>query len=535
MGAIFSYAIASSLLLCMGYLAYKWIMAGERQHGCNRATLYIIYALALTLPAFAGGWEDMLHSASNSQNAAIELGNLSGGLILREKPAEASAYTVPIILTYIYAAGVILTLIYSLAGAFQLVSIIRECEKVRKGNYILVISERNDIAPFSWLNYYVMSRNDYETAGEIISIHERRHLRLWHWVDLLFVQIVDIFQWFNPAAWLMGEEFKTVHEYQADEAVMASGTNLRQYQTLLIKKAVGTRFQVLANSLNHSKLKKRVTMMYKSKPSKLRRFGALLLIPAMGIGCAVIEIPAVASVLDKTAEVSFISADNGKVSDFSANQVHESVEIFNNPTQQPSFAEEDPTLHENTHSDSMDEKTINNDGAYSESITEIPDNKKISSNNDPTQSNNQGIFYATFTPTESAAPQSDSKEKEKGEKEVYVAVEKQAEFPGGIAALMNWLSMNIRYPEKAYKENIQGRVIVKFIIEKDGKVSNPTIVRGIDPELDKESIRVVKEMPAWQPAENNGKAVASYFNLPISFKLTDDSAKKEDTTTPPAK
>lgn len=515
MGAIFSYAIASSLLLCMGYLAYKWIMAGERQHGCNRATLYIIYALALTLPAFAGGWEDMLHSASNSQNAAIELGNLSGGLILREKPAETSAYTVPIILTYIYAAGVILTLIYSLAGAFQLVSIIREGEKVRKGNYILVISERNDIAPFSWLNYYVMSRNDYETAGEIISIHERRHLRLWHWVDLLFVQIVDIFQWFNPAAWLMGEEFKTVHEYQADEAVMASGTNLRQYQTLLIKKAVGTRFQVLANSLNHSKLKKRVTMMYKSKPSKLRRFGALLLIPAMGIGCAVIEIPAVASVLDKTAEVSFISADNGKVSDFSANLVTEAEEKVNFNAQE-TLAEPLATNFQEAQAEPAEE--VPSQPSEPDVSKEAPETASVANNSSESQ---------TFVQTNSLS--------DKEEKEVYVAVEKQAEFPGGIAALMNWLSMNIRYPEKAYKENIQGRVIVKFIIEKDGKVSNPTIVRGIDPELDKESIRVVKEMPAWQPAENNGKAVASYFNLPISFKLTDDSAKKEDTTTPPAK
>lgn len=515
MGAIFSYAIASSLLLCMGYLAYKWIMAGERQHGCNRATLYIIYALALTLPAFAGGWEDMLHSASNSQNAAIEFGNLSGGLILREKPAEASAYTVPIILTYIYAAGVILTFIYSLAGAFQLVSIIREGEKVRKGNYILVISERNDIAPFSWLNYYVMSRNDYETAGEIISIHEKRHLRLWHWVDLLFVQIVDIFQWFNPAAWLMGEEFKTVHEYQADEAVMASGTNLRQYQTLLIKKAVGTRFQVLANSLNHSKLKKRVTMMYKSKPSKLRRFGALLLIPAMGIGCAVIEIPAVASVLDKTAEVSFISADNGKVSDFSANLVTEAEEKVNFNAQE-TFAEPLATNFQEAQTEPAEE--VPSEPSEPDVRKEAPETTSVANNSSESQTSDQSNSIS-----------------DKEEKEVYVAVEKQAEFPGGIAALMNWLSMNIRYPEKAYKENIQGRVIVKFIIEKDGKVSNPTIVRGIDPELDKESIRVVKEMPAWQPAENNGKAVASYFNLPISFKLTDDSAKKEDTTTPPAK
>ena len=97
---------------------------------------------------------------------------------------------------------------------------------------------------------------------------------------------------------------------------------------------------------------------------------------------------------------------------------------------------------------------------------------------------------------------------------------------------MNWLSMNIRYPEKAYKDNIQGKVVVKFIIGKDGKVSDPSILKGVDPELDKEALRVISEMPEWKPAESNGKAVASYYNLPISFKLVDDSEQTEKTETP---
>lgn len=105
------------------------------------------------------------------------------------------------------------------------------------------------------------------------------------------------------------------------------------------------------------------------------------------------------------------------------------------------------------------------------------------------------------------------------EDEIFVAVEQQAEFPGGMAALMKWLINNIRYPEAAQQNDVQGRVIVKFVVEKDGSVSQAQIVKGVDKDLDKEALRVVNKMPKWQAGKNNGVAVRSYFTLPVSFKL----------------
>lgn len=105
------------------------------------------------------------------------------------------------------------------------------------------------------------------------------------------------------------------------------------------------------------------------------------------------------------------------------------------------------------------------------------------------------------------------------EDEIFVAVEQQAEFPGGQAALMKWLGNNIRYPESAQQNDIQGRVIVKFVVEKDGSIGQATIAKGVDRDLDREAIRVVKKMPKWQPGKNNGVAVRSYFTLPVTFKL----------------
>lgn len=88
-----------------------------------------------------------------------------------------------------------------------------------------------------------------------------------------------------------------------------------------------------------------------------------------------------------------------------------------------------------------------------------------------------------------------------------------------MSALMKWLSNNIRYPEAAQQNDVQGRVIVKFVVEKDGSVSQAQILKGVDKDLDKEALRVVNKMPKWQAGKNNGVSVRSYFTLPVNFKL----------------
>lgn len=111
-------------------------------------------------------------------------------------------------------------------------------------------------------------------------------------------------------------------------------------------------------------------------------------------------------------------------------------------------------------------------------------------------------------------------EKHEPEK-IFTAVEQQAAFPGGQAALMKWLSNNLRYPERAQQNDIQGRVIVKFVVNADGSIEQASVVKGVDKDLDAEALRVVRKMPKWQPGKNNGVAVRSYFTLPVTFKLAE--------------
>ncbi len=134
----------------------------------------------------------------------------------------------------------------------------------------------------------------------------------------------------------------------------------------------------------------------------------------------------------------------------------------------------------------------------------------------------ESLANEAFSSTAEAASDQD-----KDNRDVFVAVETMAEYPGGMEALMHYLMNNIRYPEEAYKNDIQGRVIIKFVIEKDGAVTNAEVVKGVSPELDQEALRVVSSLPKWNPGKVGGKDVASYFTLPVNFRIQKDEPKKE--------
>ena len=111
------------------------------------------------------------------------------------------------------------------------------------------------------------------------------------------------------------------------------------------------------------------------------------------------------------------------------------------------------------------------------------------------------------------------KERDEEEEEIFVVVENQPEFPGGQAAMMKFLSENIKYPVIAQENGIQGRVICNFVVERDGSITDVQVVRGVDPSLDKEAVRVIQSMPKWKPGMQRGKPVRVRFTLPVVFRL----------------
>ena len=440
MGELMSFTLTSGIILLSMYLPYRLLLAGEKQHRLNRVILLAIYMAAIViplvrpvaLPGISG-----IEAGAATAETGIAIGRLSGGL------TEHSGTAWMRVLLWIYIAGAAVALVWLVWAYARLTVIIWNGKKIKMEGYTLVVTGNKNFSPFSWRGYVVVEKTSDATEYPAIMIHEMRHLSSCHDIDLMLAQLYAVLVWYNPVSWLMIDELKTVHEYEADEAVIASGLNLRDYQMLLIKKAVGARLPSLANSLNHSKLQKRITMMYQSKSRTAGKLGSLVLVPALAIGIAVVSIPAVASVISGASETTLLDSDS-KVSKISA-------------------------ISANT-----------------ESVAEM----------------------------RTSAPASYNK--------VFTTVEKLAEFPGGIEAMMKWLQYNVKYPKEAEKAGEQGKAVVKFTVNKDGSISNATIIKSVSPSIDKEALRVVTSMPKWKPAENGGKKVACWYTLPVSFRLAPD-------------
>ena len=111
------------------------------------------------------------------------------------------------------------------------------------------------------------------------------------------------------------------------------------------------------------------------------------------------------------------------------------------------------------------------------------------------------------------------KQQEAEQNKVFDVVEQQPQYPGGMGALNQWLASNIKYPVMAAENGIEGRVVVQFVVERDGSVSGVHVVRGVDPSLDKEATRVVSQMPKWIPGKQNGSAVRVKYTVPVTFRL----------------
>ena len=329
MGTIFSYAIFSSIILAILYLAYKLAMSGTATLKLNRVILLSIFVLSAITPILAIILAD-IWSVGNP--ALAESGILmTDGMTIAAGNAESS--NLFNILLAVYLLGTAIVFLFSLSSLISLSRIIRKGEHRKSNGFRIILAYDVKYSPFSIGKTIVMSPKDYAESGGLILLHEESHIRLKHYVDLIIAQLFCTFQWFNPAAWLMRSELREVHEFQADASVKnTSGVDIREYQFLLIKKAGGMKFPHLANSLNHSNLKKRITMMLNKKNKTVASYlRPLVILPALAAAILVMDIPAVAAVLDEAGNAGVVIESLGAVPGsvetvtVSADKVSESV------------------------------------------------------------------------------------------------------------------------------------------------------------------------------------------------------------------
>lgn len=287
------YSLKAAGCLAVFYLFYKLLLSRDTLHRMNRVLLCGVLLLSFLLPLCVITVEKELPGVSAAGIDVIpenyfrrdmvfenRIPDDTRDLMITEEPEPApEPFDWGVLLGIIYFAGVFATLGWTVCNIVRVVRMTRRGQRIPLGNgSVLVLSDRIR-APFSWMRYVVMSEEDYACGGGTILVHEQAHQRLGHSWDLLLVDLLGCLQWFNPAMWLLRVELRAVHEYEADEQVLRCGVDAKDYQMLLIKKAVGGRWYSIANSLNHSNLKNRITMMLRKRSSRWARAKALYVLP----------------------------------------------------------------------------------------------------------------------------------------------------------------------------------------------------------------------------------------------------------------
>ena len=316
MGFFFVYILKSGVCLSLFYLFYRLLLSKETFYRFNRIALLGILVFSLLLPLI-----EVTKAPQNEINQAVL--TIEQLLVMAENHQQTQVTAVvegddlvdtwrsPVhwieIVLLFYIAGIFFLVCRNVYSLFRLVRLMNTAQRRQIDKHTVLLVHDRNVAPFSWMKFVVISRTDLEENGREILIHECAHIRKHHSWDLLIADICIFFQWFNPGAWLLKQELQNIHEYEADEAVINEGINARDYQLLLIKKAVGTRLYSMANSFNHSKLKKRITMMLKEKSNPWARLKYLYVLPLAAIAVTAFARPEIS---ERVEEISAVKVND---------------------------------------------------------------------------------------------------------------------------------------------------------------------------------------------------------------------------------
>ena len=440
------YSLKVGVCLAVFYLFFKLLLSRDTFHRFNRIVVLGAMFLSFVLPL----------CVITVYREIPVLPEIPDGEAVATVFAEPLSEPFPweMLAGAAFLLGAAATLLWTLCSLIGVLRLIRGGRRERLEDGAVLVRTERPVTPFSWGRYIVMSERDLAENGGAILLHERAHLRLRHSLDLIVTDVAGCLQWFNPAMWLLRRELRAIHEYEADEAVLDSGVDARSYQMLLIKKAAGGRWYSIANSFNHSKLKKRITMMLKEKSSPWARLKYLYVLPVAAIAVTAFARPEVSDKVEKISSV--------KVNDLAA----------------------------------------------------IVETKVAESAGDTTK------------PADVKYVPAEVRKRLKGTL-VFEVAEEMPEFPGGgMSALMSYLKDNMRYPASAKEKGTQGRVTVQFVVDKDGSIKEPKLLRSVDKDMDAEALRLISNMPKWKPGRQKGQPVAVKYTVPVMFSLDDDKLEK---------
>lgn len=463
------YLIKVNASIILFYLCYKLLFQRDTFWMLRRTYLMVSVLFSFIYPLFSiEGWlkkQEPIMSAISS----IQLDEL---VISPSGVRNLGLFTVENVLWAVFG---LVALFMTFHILIQFYTIVRRRLKGTKTSlmHIPIIRIDEKITPFSFFQWIFINPKLYsESETAVILEHELTHVRQFHSVDVIVAQIQKMFCWFNPAAWLLEREIRHNLEYLADNQVLNSGFEPKKYQYHLLSLSYEPAESKLGNQFNVSPIKKRIKMMNskKTKKSGLLKYALIIPIALVMLLMSTMQDMIAAtknSVLEQTPQEVKIPISSSKI----VQRKRTSVD-----SEKKGIAVAEIKEHKEKESAELDEIVV--------------------------------VGYS-----------SNEKQDSENDKKVFDVVEVPPVFAGGEKAMFEYLSKNIRYPVEAQKQKIQGRVVVQFVVNDEGKVSNAKIVYSIDTYLDAEALRIINAMPDWTPGKQGGKNVSVRYVLPIQFKL----------------
>ena len=545
------YVIKVSLTLAAFYLFYKLLCSRDTLHRSNRVLLLLLLILSSVIPFM---YVDLGMDSQEANEVFEELTmttepteDVTSASVAQESVSPNLWQQVPwrAVLVGCYLIGLVVCLVRFASSLLSIVRLIRgsQCQALPDGT--ILVTHTKDYSPFSWMRYIIVSERDLRDNRDMILAHERAHIRLGHSWDLLFVQLCATTQWFNPAAWLLKRELEAIHEYEADSDTLRQGFDARQYQLRLFEAAAGVKYSSFTNNFTNCSTKKRVIMMMKKQTSPWALLKALYVLPVGFVAVAVISCTSPKEKKDSGHLSNVMVHGDNPLLVFT---FEDSTEL-NIQGQQlnyngmPDFDYLKPCglTPENINSidalQSEESKALygerGSNGAVlfgvkgktaKEVFASLSDYAVETGSEEPLKVNLKktskgGVEGGTPFIYETTTIKQE-------EDEVFQVVEEQPMFPGGMQELMKYLQKEMKYPKEAQDKGIQGRVIVQFVVNKDGSICEANVVKSVDPLLDAEALRVVNAMPHWTPGKQRGEPVRVRFTIPVAFHLAEATAPK---------
>ena len=282
MAALLIYQIKVALMLALLYLFYKVVFRHWTLHRLSRGYLLGSLLISILFPFCSITFRQTIPLSEVTQVSDLVPTTTAAVPFLGEITSERTPLWIWLAF-FLYASGVLVMLIRLFRATRQVVRLIRSGEQIRTENGIRLIVVDAGIVSCSWMNHILLSRDDFNAGRQEILTHEQAHIDLHHSLDLLLADLFTAMQWFNPFMGRLQKEIVTIHEYQADEAVLKHGTDTRTYQMLILSKAAEAEGLQVVDSFSASLLKSRIRMMDNPRTSRRKAWKALYVAPLLGI------------------------------------------------------------------------------------------------------------------------------------------------------------------------------------------------------------------------------------------------------------